>query len=164
MDSTRFSLYSRAYALLGRVTPIAADCGRLCNAKCCAGDENTGMILFPGECEFISNASFLNISKSNMQGMEIDFATCNGVCKRQLRPLSCRIFPLAPFWNGEELKIAPDPRAKFLCPLLDAEEFISKEFYSAVEEAFSLLVEDAEISDMLIHYTKMLEEYLVFSA
>ncbi len=163
MDSARFLLYSRAYATLGRVTPIPADCGRLCGAKCCSGDDNAGMILFPGEAEFIANADFLNISKSKMHGTDIDFASCSGTCKRQLRPLSCRIFPLAPFWDGEELKVAPDPRAKYLCPLLGAEEFISPDFYSAVFDAFSILVSDPEISDMLRHYTGMLEEYSVFS-
>ena len=38
-----------ARALLENATPLKGDCGRLCRAACCAGDEETGMLLFPGE-------------------------------------------------------------------------------------------------------------------
>jgi hypothetical protein len=41
--------YKRAYARLGRLTPIPADCGKLCGKRCCQGGEDDGMILFPGE-------------------------------------------------------------------------------------------------------------------
>ena len=41
------------YSQLRKVTPLDFDCGKICNGKCCKGDEKTGMILFPGEEEFI---------------------------------------------------------------------------------------------------------------
>ncbi len=163
MDMNLFSLYSRAYAILGNITPIPADCGELCGAKCCAGDQNSGMILFPGEKEFLSRADFLNIQERDINGFPVDFATCDGRCSRRLRPISCRIFPLAPFWDGEALKILPDPRAAYICPLLKASEFISPEFTRAVEEAISALVKHPGISEMLVHYTRMLKDYAKFT-
>jgi len=157
------ALLTRAYAHLGNITPIPADCGNLCGSKCCGGDADSGMILFPGEREFLSRVDFLICQTREMTGREVDFATCSGACRRNLRPLSCRIFPLAPFWDGQTLEIKPDPRAKYLCPLLEAEECITTEFYAAVERAFSVLIEDAETSDMLIAYTKMLKQYELFT-
>ena len=44
------------YSQLRKVTPLNFDCGKICNGKCCKGDEKTGMILFPGEEEFIDNS------------------------------------------------------------------------------------------------------------
>ena len=35
--------------LLRELTPLKTDCGRLCGGACCEGDEETGMLLFPGE-------------------------------------------------------------------------------------------------------------------
>ena len=37
------------YSVLRRTTPLDFDCGKICNGKCCKGDEKTGMLLFPGE-------------------------------------------------------------------------------------------------------------------
>ncbi len=162
MDTKLFSLYSRAYAILGNITPIPADCGELCGAKCCAGDENSGMILFPGEKDFLSRADFLKIKERDMNCFTVDFAVCKGRCTRRLRPLSCRIFPLAPFWDGANLEILPDPRAKYICPLLKAPDLISPEFCQAVKDAFLILVEQPDISETLKHYTGMLREYLRF--
>ncbi len=162
MDTKLFSLYSRAYAILGNITPISADCGELCGAKCCAGDENSGMILFPGEKDFLSRADFLEVKERDMNGFPVDFAICKGSCSRRFRPLSCRIFPLAPFCDGETLEILPDPRAKYICPLLKAADLISPEFSQAVEEAFQILIGHPDISQMLVHYSNMLREYMRF--
>ena len=38
--------------LLETLTPLKTDCGRLCQGACCQGDEQTGMLLFPGEEAF----------------------------------------------------------------------------------------------------------------
>ncbi len=38
-----------ARAALSDLTPLLTDCGRLCGVACCKGDEQTGMLLFPGE-------------------------------------------------------------------------------------------------------------------
>jgi hypothetical protein len=43
----------KARELLADVTPLKTDCGKVCGAKCCRSleDEETGMLLFPGEEE-----------------------------------------------------------------------------------------------------------------
>ena len=38
-----------ARAALSDLTPLLTDCGRLCGFACCKGDEQTSMLLFPGE-------------------------------------------------------------------------------------------------------------------
>lgn len=41
---------------LEAVTPLKPfNCGRLCSARCCSGDENDGMGLFPGEEELLKD-------------------------------------------------------------------------------------------------------------
>ena len=47
MDGALFA----ARKILEEVTPLKADCGRVCGAACCASleGEETGMLLFPGE-------------------------------------------------------------------------------------------------------------------
>jgi hypothetical protein len=114
--------YEAAYSLLRNVTPLRSDCGELCNHACCqSGPEETGMYLFPGEEALLRRASFLHIEPSGFEyrpGKKVLFASCEGFCDRSLRPLACRIFPLAPYLTVKDLLILPiDPRAHALCPL-----------------------------------------------
>lgn len=160
------SLYRRAYRLLENVTPLKFDCGLLCNGKCCTGDNDAGMCLFPGE-EVILDADndFLKIRKESMVDTEILFATCNGSCNRRLRPLSCRIFPYVPYLkeNGR-LTIIEDPRAKYLCPLL-AESFefkIDRRFRRKVFNAFQILIRDKDIRNHISLLSGVLDEYKKF--
>ena len=39
----------KCYKILENETPLNFDCGKICKNKCCKGDENTGMLLFPGQ-------------------------------------------------------------------------------------------------------------------
>ena len=48
-------LIKKAYELLDRVTPLTYDCGKLCGGRCCKGDGNTGMWLFPYEEEILKD-------------------------------------------------------------------------------------------------------------
>ena len=50
-------LIKKAYEMLERVTPLTYDCGKLCSGKCCKGDGNIGMWLFPYEEEILTNAN-----------------------------------------------------------------------------------------------------------
>ncbi len=43
------ALQEKAFDILGELTPLKADCGRLCGGACCKGDAQTGMRLFPFE-------------------------------------------------------------------------------------------------------------------
>ncbi|MEG2570216.1 MAG: hypothetical protein RSA70_02165, partial [Clostridia bacterium] len=100
-----FNIYNEAYAKIGNLTPISADCGVLCSARCCKGGEDAGMILFPGEEVFLKNKSFVKLTQRDMCGYRVWFAVCNGACPRANRPLSCRIFPLSPRYEDGKLTI-----------------------------------------------------------
>lgn len=154
-------LYQKAYAALATVTPIPADCGELCGAKCCRGGENDGMILFPGEAEFLG----ISAQTRKMGEAEVGFFVCDGKCNRARRPIACRMFPFAPYYKDGKLSVIADPRAKYLCPLLeeDAMAFVQAEFLAAIKAAFTILLEQAEIKTMLIAFSKMLDEYKRFT-
>ena len=152
--------YIDAYKYLQDLTPIAADCGQLCGARCCHGDEETGMLLFPYEELLLSKAGY-TITDAELRGAVVKFAVCSGTCDRHLRPLSCRIYPYAPVLREGKIEVVPDPRAKPFCPLLipEAEEYIQPEFISAIEMIFSHLVRYPSMRNFLEAYTQMLEDY-----
>ena len=155
--------YRRAYARLGRLTPIPADCGQLCDKRCCKGGDGDGMILFPGE--EVPPTAF-SITDREINGHPVRFAVCSGRCRREARPLSCRIFPFAPYLNDEgELTIIPEPRAKYICPLLSEQALpmIDPRFPRAVEDVFIGLLELDGMRSMLEVYSKMLDGYRRFT-
>ena len=82
MKSQKQRLYKKVKRIIGDKTPLKKDCGLLCGGACCKGDENTGMLLFPGE------ETTLNIIEKD----GVRLAVCEGKCKREERPLSCMIF------------------------------------------------------------------------
>ena len=160
-------LYKKAYRILNTSTPLNYDCGILCNNKCCRGDSAKGMILFPGEEIMHENSSFLVIEEKDFcDNSKVLFATCNGKCDRNFRPLSCRIFPLVPYINKDGfLRIINDPRARYICPLLAGIEKIkiSPFFKRNVRRIFQLLLQDCEIREYIIKLSGVLEEYMRFT-
>ena len=96
-------LYEKAYAILSKSTPLRFDCGRLCNQICCwAGDDDTGMYLFPSEEIMYAGLDYPTMIPSNFEtgpNQKVLLALCHGKCDRNLRPLACRFFPLTPFIN-----------------------------------------------------------------
>lgn len=156
-------MYGKAYRMLDNSTPLKFDCGLLCGGKCCSGDGNAGMCLFPGEEVMLDKAgSFLSIRKEKMRDDDVLFAVCSGSCKRQSRPLSCRIFPYAPYLDEEgRLTVIEDPRARYMCPLLmDSFEFkADKMFRRNVLNAFRFLIRDNDIRSFLCRFSGVLDEY-----
>lgn len=133
------------YSVLGKLTPLDFDCGRLCEGRCCKGDEKTGMILFPGEENLIDHT--INIIENECG---IKFAICNGSCNRNKRPLSCRIFPLFPMIKNENdeeyIELECDRRAD--CPLLCGELKINRRFCKAVKRVGKYLLLNDETADV----------------
>ena len=74
--------YKKLYRLFEDVTPLKTDCGALCGAACCKGDDTVGMLLFPGE------ETALPVTEA--QGRR--FVLCGGACERAQRPLSISHF------------------------------------------------------------------------
>lgn len=160
------ALYRKAYRMLEDSTPLKFDCGLLCGSKCCSGDNDAGMCLFPGEeLMFDRQGGFLTIRKEKLLSTDVLFAVCKGTCNRELRPLACRIFPYIPYLGKDgRLTVIEDPRARYICPLLmEFREFkIDLMFRRKVINAFHLLIRDGEIKNYLCQLSGVLDEYKRF--
>ena len=140
------------YSVLGKNTPLEFDCGKLCDGFCCKGGEDLGMLLFPGEEALIDPD--INVITDN-RGRKI--AVCNGSCDRNKRPLSCRIYPLFPIFDGERVETVFDVRAN--CPLTSGEFKISRRFDKAVRRAGKYLLLNDETSLLIKELSEELSEY-----
>lgn len=151
-----------ARELLADVTPLNGDCGRCCGGVCCQSDEDGqgGMLLFPGE-EALYRALPEGFSLSRDDGVlpGLTLLTCDGLCDRTLRPLSCRLFPLLPTRKG----CVMDRRAWAVCPLMESGKAgLRRAFVDAVSEAGRLLYacpEHARFLDAVHDYNKRLGSF-----
>ena len=161
-------IYKSIYKYFDDTTPLPVDCGKLCNKACCESDDDeTGMYLFPGEEKlFINNPDFKIIKSDFTYGEKCaDIVICKGICDRDLRPLSCRIFPLIPYFKENQgLKIISDPRAHTVCPLSQKEAFpyLEKNFKHKTEKVFKLLINFSEVRMFLEGLSDILDDYMKF--
>lgn len=144
--------------LLEHLTPLKTDCGRLCQGACCQGDEQTGMLLFPGEETFYEGCTFARIIPAGFMlgGRDALLLVCSGTCARENRPLACRLFPLfLKFKEDGVTKLRMDVRAKSVCPLTDyGIRALDPDFKLAARKAYDLLLED----DVCAAYLRELDE------
>lgn len=135
-----------ARELLENLTPLKTDCGKLCQGACCQGDEQTGMLLFPGEEAFYEGCTFARIIPAGfaLGGQDAQLLVCEGNCERGNRPLACRLFPLfLKFKEDGVTKLRMDVRAKAVCPLTDyGIRALDPDFKQAVRSAYDILLED----------------------
>ena len=158
--------YGAIYKIIGDATPLRVDCGKLCNNACCeVTDEITGMYLFPYEDVMYQNmplwGEIYDTDFTYANAKKIDLFTCIGECDRDMRPLSCRIFPLIPYAHrGEELKIVMDIRGRGMCPLADAMcvEDLSEEFIDRVTKAMKICMCNSEIREFIYALTESVDE------
>lgn len=147
-----------ARELLNTLTPLKTDCGRLCQAACCQGDENTGMLLFPEEETLYEDCSFANVLPLDytLGHTQAHLLVCHSRCEREMRPLACRLFPLfLKFKEDGVTKLRMDVRAKSVCPLTDyGIKSLDPEFKQAVRKAYDSLLED----ETCAAYLKALDE------
>ena len=165
-------IYNSIYRFWGDTTPLFGDCGALCGKACCESDEamddETGMYLFPGEkALFLQDKNFRIVSSDFFykEDATADLLICNGPCNRDLRPLSCRIFPLIPYFKNNKLIIMQDPRAKHLCPLAQKQAFsyLDPAFIRKTEKTFRLLCRFSEVRLFLEGLTEILDDYFKFN-
>lgn len=141
------------YSVLRRTTPLNFDCGKICNGKCCKGDEKTGMLLFPGEENLIDPD--INVIETE-NGDKL--AVCNGTCDRNRRPLSCRIYPLFPVVSEDgEVNVCFDYRAD--CPLYKEEYEFSKGFVKGVKRVGKYLLLNEETKEFYLELSDACNEY-----
>ena len=167
----------KAYRAIGKVTPISADCGRLCGAACChapnGAESEYGMLLFPGEELLLQHDPRFHLSQiqapAGFSG-SVWFATCDGVCDRKHRPLACRLFPCLPYLphnarGGRETlpAVIPDPRAAAVCPLVaHGENHVEESFCEAVSLAAAALLSCPKHRRFLAMLSAISDEYLRF--
>lgn len=142
----------KAREMLQNLTPLYTDCGKLCQGLCCRPieGENTGMLLFPGEEDYYASLPGYTV-RAVPAGMLL---TCAGTCRRDDRPLSCRLFPLVPVLRADGVKVAVDLRAKPVCPLArQGKSGLAPEFVEGVRAVGRLLAEDPEQRAFLARLT-----------
>lgn len=130
-----------AREMLETLTPLKRDCGRLCGARCCASleGEETGMLLFPGEEDFYEESGEWRILPAGRELLLI----CPGSCRREDRPLACRMFPLLPVPENGEIRVRTDERSRAVCPLArNGKRGMDPAFAEAVKRAGELLAEE----------------------
>lgn len=101
------------------------------------------MLLFPGEeALYRPLPQGFAISQGPKPGQRL--LTCQGSCRREDRPLACRVFPLMFVADDQgQPSIALDPRAWPVCPLMpEGLDGLSAEFVQAARQAAGVLWED----------------------
>lgn len=153
MRNNQLSALEKARRCIGGLTPLKGhDCGQLCSAACCAGDEQTGMLLFPGESTELRVTELPNGDR---------LAVCDGRCNRDSRPLACMLFPFFPTVDERGKVYAEiDSRACGVCPLAaHSEEVIfDRAFVSAVRKAGKELSKDEKCLEFMRRITAQIDE------
>lgn len=142
---------------LENITPLEGDCGTVCGAACCHSmeGEETGMLLFPGEAEMYRQKEGWKV----LEGKAGAVVVCPGFCRREERPLSCRMFPLLPVVREKGIRAAMDQRARAVCPLFDGGVTgLSEAFREAVRAAGRILLECEETRKILEEMTGRQDE------
>ena len=162
----RRAILDRCRRLLEQCTPLDTDCGALCEGACCKGEG--AMWLFPGEDEaYPETLEALGLTVTDGEGNEnIPYLRCTmETCRRELRPLSCRIFPYFPMAVRDtktgrlHVKAVMDPRAMRVCPLLkqDAPP-ITPRFQHTVERVGRLMLQEPSLREYLLKTSAYLLE------
>ena len=142
-ETTR--LITAARSAIDTLTPLNHDCGLHCGHACCKDGEDgliVGMELYPGEEALYPGASWYKIYHRKSRTILV----CNGSCRRESRPLACRVFPLTPYAENGKPTAVMDKRAAPLCPLYaSGKKGLSSAFAKAVANIAELLWQDERI-------------------
>lgn len=158
--------YSEIYSILDTAGPVPYDCGQLCNSICCSDstfdDGDSYIYLLPGEKEYLEHiGSSIHIEKQKREehavprswGEYVYIARCpgEGTCERDFRPIQCRTFPLQPYISKKGVleMVICYTELPYSCPFVEGKERVSEEFYRAAYEAWSILVQDKQIRDLV---------------
>lgn len=147
------SAVEQAKKIIGSLTPLKGhDCGQLCSAACCKGDDKTGMLLFPGESTVLDVTELPDGDR---------LAVCNGTCSREQRPLACMLFPFFPTVDERgKVYVEIDSRACGVCPLAahSDEVIFDPAFLRAVKKAGKILSRDALCRRFMERVTDQIDE------
>lgn len=172
MKSTiKKSTYKAIYRLLDAVSPVDYDCGTLCGAICCTYGAQTGetdsnfdmgIYLLPGEEKlFTQHEDWIDWTVEQAEDYDfpdswfgkIYFIRCKTppACRRSMRPLQCRFFPLAPHLNlDDELELILSPLdLPYSCPLIKDKMQLNESFIQATYTVWKHLLRDPLIYDLV---------------
>ena len=145
-----------AYAALGDLTPLETDCGALCQAACCQADEDGqgGVWLLGDEITALQNVPWADIDP--VTDPVAPMLVCNAPCERTVRPLCCRIFPLAPVMGKDGLwTVRMDARARAMCPLAASGlKGLRREFVRAARDAIRILASSPQGERLLCAWSE----------
>jgi hypothetical protein len=176
-SSIRKRTFAAAYRLLDRTSPIGGDCGRLCgSACCCVGEEdaaaqgfNLGIYLLPGEDKLFTKRDDALFEWSASKAEDGDFPDswrgdvyfirCKTPprCRRDMRPLQCRFFPLTPHLLSDgslKLILFPMEHLPYSCPLISQRYPLSEAFIRASYTVWRRLLRDPLIRDLVAYDSK----------
>ena len=166
-STIKSSTYAAMYRLLDMVSPVDSDCGLLCGSICCSDPDNSallGMQLLPGEDKIHNKKdSWLQWDTDEAEDLDypeswkgkVFFVKCNGPskCKRYLRPIQCRTYPLMPYINSDNrLTLALNAfNVPYICPLKDGDEVVplNESFIRATYTVWKRLITDPLIFDLV---------------
>ena len=155
--------YQAIYRLLNYITPLTTDCGALCGAACCTSEEEDMIIyLLPGEEKLFTRREDWLIWDYDL-AEDYDFpeswfgkvyyVRCKTapVCPREMRPLQCRFFPLAPHLTEDGVLhlIRYPGDLPYVCPLLEKYVRLEPRFVKAVHTVWTHLIRDPLIYDLV---------------
>ncbi len=161
------STFAAMYRLLDMVSPIDSDCGLMCGSVCCTepdSGENLGMQLLPGEEKLHDKKDgWLSWQVDEAEDMDfpeswkgkVYFVKCGGPreCKRKLRPIQCRTYPLMPYINAAgRLTLALNAyEVPYECPLKNKGEVVplNSSFIRATYTVWKRLISDPLIYDLV---------------
>ncbi|MEG0392727.1 MAG: hypothetical protein RR626_08195 [Anaerovoracaceae bacterium] len=162
-SSIKKSTYQAIYRLLNRVSPLDGDCGALCGAACCTPEgEDLGIYLLPGEEKiFTQKESWLHWHHERAEDYDfpdswfgkVYFIRCATppLCVRELRPLQCRFYPLAPHLteDGTLVLILSTADIPYVCPLISEKMSLNPDFIKATYTVWKRLIKDPLIYDLI---------------
>ena len=145
MDLLDRALQLTDFSPLGR-----RDCGSLCRKRCCQGGPEEGIFLLPGEERYYQKETWATLRRlpDPLTGLTSTLLVCFGKCRRELRPLACRTFPLVPVLAaGGRLELRLDGRGILICPLVQTGDLqvLHPAFLRRVKRAWRLLLRDPAV-------------------
>lgn len=136
-------------------------------------DSEMGIYLLPGEDKVHDKKdSWLTWSAEDTEDYDfpeswkgkVYFVQCKGPskCKREIRPMQCRTFPLTPHIDeaSELTLVYNDIELPYRCPLIDEEMPLNESFVQATFTVWKHLIRDPLIYDLVKMDSEMREDAL----
>ena len=115
-----------------------------------------------------AGSDWYEIKDSNIlleSGYAIKLLVCQGFCPREMRPLSCRIFPLIPYINESgRVEFRLDLRSLGICTIVydPRENTVEEEFIETLYSAFPPLLKNDDAIEFIEILSRQYDETASF--